>query len=465
METKYDYDLTVIGGGPGGYVAAIRAAQLGLKVAVVEAREVGGTCLNRGCIPTKALLHAAEVYHTVKHSAEYGIMVREVGFDFAKIVVKKDEVVRQLRGGVASLLKSNKVAVINGRGVIADRNTIAVTGGTPRTVTAAKMIIATGSRPSKPPIPGIDGDRVINSDGVMSLTACPEQVVIIGGGVIGVEIATVFNTLGKQVTIVEMMDQILPGTDGEIAQLLRKSLERRGVKIFTGAKVTALKSAAKGTCSFAFGGKTLEAEGDLVIVAIGRHPNTEDIGLEKVGVATERGFIQVNDQLETSVPGIYAIGDVTGKVMLAHVASTQGLVAAANAAGAHRKMRYDIVPSCIYTSPEIATVGLTEAAAVKQGYQIKIGTFPIAGNGKSLIMGVREGVIKMVADKTTGEILGAQLMAPRATDLITEISVAMKLESTIEEVADTIHPHPTVSEIIMEAAHDVEKRCIHKPKR
>jgi dihydrolipoamide dehydrogenase len=465
METKYDYDLTVIGGGPGGYVAAIRAAQLGLKVAVVEAREVGGTCLNRGCIPTKALLHAAEVYHTVKHSAEYGIMVREAGFDFAKIAVKKDEVVRQLRGGVASLLKSNKVAVINGRGVIADRNTIAVTGGTPRTVTAAKMIIATGSRPSKPPIPGIDGDRVINSDGVMSLTACPEQVVIIGGGVIGVEIATVFNTLGKQVTIVEMMDQILPGTDGEIAQLLRKSLERRGVKIFTGAKVTALKSAAKGTCSFAFGGKTLEAEGDLVIVAIGRHPNTEDIGLEKVGVATERGFIQVNDQLETSVPGIYAIGDVTGKVMLAHVASTQGLVAAANAAGAHRKMCYDIVPSCIYTSPEIATVGLTEAAAVKQGYQIKIGTFPIAGNGKSLIMGVREGVIKMVADKTTGEILGAQLMAPRATDLITEISVAMKLESTIEEVADTIHPHPTVSEIIMEAAHDVEKRCIHKPKR
>jgi dihydrolipoamide dehydrogenase len=465
METKYDYDLTVIGGGPGGYVAAIRAAQLGLKVAVVEAREVGGTCLNRGCIPTKALLHAAEVYHTVKHSAEYGIMVREVGFDFAKIVVKKDEVVRQLRGGVAGLLKSNKVAVINGRGVIADRNTIAVTGGTPRTVTAAKMIIATGSRPSKPPIPGIDGDRVINSDVVMSLTACPEQVVIIGGGVIGVEIATVFNTLGKQVTIVEMMDQILPGTDGEIAQLLRKSLERRGVKIFTGAKVTALKSAAKGTCSFAIGGKTLEAEGDLVIVAIGRHPNTEDIGLEKVGVATERGFIQVNDQLETSVPGIYAIGDVTGKVMLAHVASTQGLVAAANVAGAHRKMRYDIVPSCIYTSPEIATVGLTEAAAVKQGYQIKIGTFPIAGNGKSLIMGVREGVIKMVADKTTGEILGAQLMAPRATDLITEISVAMKLESTIEEVADTIHPHPTVSEIIMEAAHDVEKRCIHKPKR
>jgi dihydrolipoamide dehydrogenase len=468
MKAKIDYDLAVIGGGPGGYVAAIRAAQFGLKVALVEERELGGTCLNRGCIPAKSLLHTAEVYHTVQHCAEFGITAREIGFDFAQIAAKKDGVIRQLRGGVESLVKSNGVTVINGRGVIKDPNTVTVEipGETPQIIQTAKIIIATGSRPLQPPIPGIDGDRVITSDGVMQLTNCPEQVVIIGGGVIGVEIGTVFNSLGKAVTIIEMMDNILPGIDTEITQLLRKSLEARGVKIFTDSKVIGLKSvAAKATCTFKSSGKTLEAEGDLVIVAIGRRPNTENLGLEKAGIAMERVFIKVDKRLETSVSGIYAIGDVVGKVQLAHVASAQGMVAAANAAGKNKKMEYKIVPGCIYTSPEIAMVGLTETAAIQQGYQIAIGKFPIASNGKSLIMGVREGLIKVVADKSTGEILGAQIMGPRATDLIAEIGVAMKLESTIEELADTIHPHPTVSEIVMEAAHDVAEVCIHKPRR
>ena len=458
------YNLTVIGGGPGGYEAAIHAAQLGLKVAVVEESEMGGTCLNRGCIPTKSLLHSAEVYNIVKHSAEFGILTEQVDFDYAKIAAKKDAVVKQLRSGVEFLVKSNGGAILSGRGVIKDINTIEVVGRDNQTITTDKMIIATGSRPSKPHIPGLDGSKVLDSDGVLNLTTCPDKVIIIGGGVIGVEFATIFNSLGKEVTIIEMTDMILPTVDIEISLLLRKSLENKGIKIYTGSKVTSVKSESKAVCSFINGGKELCAEGDIVIVAIGRKPNSENLGLENVGIQTERGFIKVNDNLETSINGIYAIGDVTGKVQLAHVASAQGLVAAANTAGQNRKMNYSIVPGCIYTSPEVATVGLTEADALKKGYKVKIGRFPINANGKSMLMGEREGLIKVITDKDTGEILGAHIMGPRATEMISEISVAMKLESTIEEVADTIHPHPTVSEIIMEAAHDaMEGFCINKP--
>lgn len=462
MDNKFD--LTVIGGGPGGYVAAIRAAQLGLKVAVVEEREMGGTCLNRGCIPAKSLLHSAEVYHTAKHSEEFGIMIKDVSFDYAKIALKKDAVVKQLRSGVEFLVKSNGVTFLKGRGVIKDRNTIDVAGKDSQTITTGKIIIATGSRPSKPPIPGIDGNNVLDSDGVLNLTACPDKVVIIGGGVIGVEFATIFNSLGKEVTIIEMMDFILPGIDMEIALMLRKSLENKGVKIYTGSSVTSIKSDIKAVCTFDNNGKEQKAEGDAVVVAIGRKPNSENIGLENIGIETEKGFIKVNDRMETSENGIYAIGDITGKVLLAHVASAQGLVAAANAAGKIKKMDYAIVPGCIYTSPEIATVGLTEAEAIKKGYKIKIGKFPIAANGKSLIMGEKEGLAKIITEMETGEILGMHILGPRATDMISEISVAMKLESTIEEIADTIHPHPTVNEIILEAAHDAEGWCIHKPK-
>lgn len=459
------FNLTVIGGGPGGYVAAIRACQLGLKVAVIEEKQMGGTCLNRGCIPTKSLLHSAEVYHTVKTSSEYGIVSRDVSFDYAKIVAKKDAVVKQLRSGVEFLVKSNGGTIINGQAYIKDKNTIEIRGKNPQTISTEKIVIATGSRPSKPPIPGIDGDKVLNSDSLLDLKTCPDKIVIIGGGVIGVEFATVFNTLGKDVTIIEMIDDILPGVDTEISSLLRKSLEKKGVKIYTNSTVTSIQSNENAKCIFRTNEIEQTVESDIVLIAIGRKPNTEDLGLDNVGIVAEKGFIKVDERLETSVNGIYAIGDITGKVMLAHVASAQGLAAAANAAGKDQRIEYPVIPGCIYTSPEIATVGLTEAEAVSKGYEVKVGRFPVSANGKSMIMGEREGLVKIVTDETTGEILGTHIIGPRATDMIAETCLAMKLESTIEEIANTIHPHPTVSEIIMEAAHDVEGLCVHKPGR
>ena len=455
------YDVVVIGGGPGGYVAAIRASQLGLKVAAIEERNMGGTCLNWGCIPTKSLLHSAEVYHTVKHCSDYGISTGTPSFDYSRIAAKKDSVVKQLRMGVESLVKANGGIIFSGRALIKDKNTIEVKDA--RVISTDNIIIATGSRPSKPPIPGIDGDKVLDSDGVLALTQCPEKVVIIGGGVIGVEFATVFNTLGKEVTIIEMMDFLVPGMDTELSIGLREALENKGIKIFTGAKVTGIESGKSAACLFSSGNDEKKAEGDMVIVAIGRRPNSEYLGLENIGITPERGFINVDDRMETNVKGVYAIGDVTGKVLLAHVASEQGLVASGNIAGRNLRMHYDVVPSCIYTSPEIASVGLTETDAVKKGYRIKVGKFPTAANGKSMIAGEKEGLVKIITDSETGEILGAHIMGPRATDMIAEICVAMKLESTIEEVADTIHPHPTVSEMVMEAAHDVEGVCTHKP--
>jgi dihydrolipoamide dehydrogenase len=459
------YDLAVIGGGPGGYVATIRASQYGLKVALIEERELGGTCLNRGCIPTKSLLHSAEVFNTVKSCSEFGVLAENPSYDYKRIAAKKDAVVNQLRSGVEYLVKSSGAVIIRGKALIKDKNTIEVTGENIKTITADKMIIATGSRPFKPPIPGIDGPKVLTSDEVLNLKSCPDSIIIIGGGVIGVEFATIFNSLGKNVTIIEMLESILPGIDAEISGLMRKSLEQKGIKIFTGAKVTSISSAAKAACVFEQGGKEQRAEGDIVIVAIGRKPNTEGIGLENIGLRTEKGFVKVNDKLETTVDGVYAIGDITGKVLLAHLASAQGLTAAANASGKNHSMSYSIVPGCIYTSPEIAAVGLTEDEAINKGYKIKVGRFPVSANGKSMVMGEREGLAKLITDEATGEILGAHIVGPRATDMIAELCAAMKLETTIEELADTIHPHPTVSEIIMEACHDVQGLCVHKPNR
>ena len=459
----YEFDLAVIGGGPGGYVAAIRASQLGLKVALIEEIHVGGTCLNRGCIPTKALLHSAEVYHCVKHSEEFGIIAREVEYDYQKIAARKDTVVRQLRSGVETLIKKSGAALIRGKGFIKDGHTIEVIGKDRQIISTEKIIIATGSRPAKPPIPGIDGDKVYDSDRVLQSAICPDKVVIIGGGVIGIEFATLYHSLGKEVVIIEMMDHILPGVDFEISERLKKAMEEKGIKLYTGSRVTSLKSDWNAVCYLEHNGNEMSVQGDLIIVAIGRKPNSEELGLENAGIETERGFIKVNDRMETSVKGIYAIGDITGKVLLAHAASEQGLVAAANAAGQAKKMNYAIMPGCIYTSPEIATVGLTEAEAVQAGISVKVGRFQVAANGKSMIMGEKEGLIKIITDAKTGEILGTHIIAPRATDMISEISIAMKLESTIEEVADTIHPHPTISEIIMEASQDVEGLCIHKP--
>ena len=456
------FDLAVLGGGPGGYVAAIRAGQLGLKTVLIEEDQIGGTCLNRGCIPTKSLLQSAGVFQTARHGAAFGITTGPVGFDYAKIAARKDQVVGQLRRGVTQLVKSNGGVIVSGHGTIVDANTITVSGRDAQTVKAAKIIIATGSVPFIPPIPGVDGDRVIDSTKALALTACPASITIIGGGVIGMEFASLFQQLDVPVTVVEMMDEILPGIDTEVARILRKTMERHGCKIHTGAKVTAIASGAQAaTCSFELGGETHTVDSELVLVAIGRRPMAQGIGLENLGIATVKGAIPVNERMETTVPGVFAIGDVTGKIMLAHVASEQGIVAADNAAGGHSHINYGIVPSCIYTHPEIAAIGISEAQALSLGITPKIGRFPVAASGKAMIADEKEGLVKLVSDATTGELLGAQIIGPKATELISGLGVAMTLETTLDEIAHTIHPHPTLSEMIMEAALDASGHSIH----
>jgi dihydrolipoamide dehydrogenase len=449
------YQAAVVGGGPGGYVAAIRLAQLGIKVVLIEKDKLGGTCLNRGCIPTKSLLHSAEVYKTVREAEKYGVTAKDAAFDYLKISGRKDSVVGKLRKGIEYLEKKAGVDVITGTASFVDKNMLAVNNDT---VTAENIIIATGTAPARIPIPGIDSPGVMDSDAVLAMTGCPKSVVIIGGGVIGVEFATLFATLGVKVSIVEMMNEILPTADEEIAGLMRKKLTQEGVEIFTGAKVEKIEPGI--TVHFDQNGKK-SVSGEACIVAIGRRPVTDGLNLEKAGVSTNRGFVVVDDYLKTNVPNIYAIGDVTGKVQLAHVASAQGLVAAHNIAGESRRMRYDIIPSCVYSEPEIASVGLTEEQA-KKLHGVKVGRFATAVNGRSMIMGESAGLVKIITEEKTGEILGCHIMAPRATDMIGEIAAAMRAEGTIEELADTIHAHPTVSEMIMEAAHDVEHMCVHQ---
>lgn len=459
------FEITVIGGGPGGYVAAIHAAQLGKKVALIENREVGGTCLNRGCIPTKAFLHSAEVYKTVKEAAAYGVSTGDVAFDFKAIHARKQKVVSTLVGGVSNLLKANGVTVINGLASFRDRYTLDVTAkdGTVTAIESDKYIIATGSVPSVPPIPGIKNAIVVTSDEALDFTEVPKDIVIVGGGVIGVEIASYLHEFGCKVTIVEMLDKILPPIDDEISSLLRSILEQRGITINTGAKITEFTETG---VKFEKDGKVETLNAEKVLVAIGRRPNSKDLKPENAGIITERGFIPVDARLQTNIDGIYAIGDVTPVATLAHTASAQGMAAADNAAGKVKVMDYSVVPACIYTTPEIACVGLTEKQARETGKNIKIGKFNPSGNGKSLVMGETEGIVKIITDADNGEILGAALMCARATDMISELGLAMKLESDIEEVADLIHPHPTVSEVIMEAAHDVHGMCVHgRPKK
>jgi dihydrolipoamide dehydrogenase len=452
------YDVAVLGGGPGGYVAAIRLAKLGKKAVLIEKDNVGGTCLNRGCIPTKALLHSAEVYEQALHAADYGVSVEGASYDYTKIAGKKDEVVGKLRGGIEFLLKKAGVDVIKGTGVVEAKGKITVDGK--ESVEADDIIIATGSKPSKVPIPGIDSEGVVDSDGVLAFTQAPESLVIIGGGVIGIEFASLFNALGKKVTVIEMLPKILGNVDDDITQRTHTLLKKQGIDIFTSAKVTKIEKGV--TVYFEMDGETKSVKAQTCVVAIGRSPVTSEIGLEALGLKMNRGFVEVDERMKTNVDGIYAIGDITGKAQLAHVASEQGLVAAHNIAGQDKRMRYDVIPACIYTRPEIASVGITEAAAKEKGINVKTGSFLPAANGKSMIAGEQSGIVKVVTDADTGEILGAHLMCHRATDMIAEVCAAMRAEGTIEELSDTVHPHPTVSEMIMEAAHDVHAMCVHK---
>ena len=457
---KRDFDVAVLGGGPGGYECAIRCAQLGLKTALVEARELGGTCLNRGCIPTKALLHGAEIYACAKNGGDFGLITDGLTLKFSQLAAYKDDKVKKLVAGIEALEKAHGVEVVRGFGRLTGPNAMDVGG---RRITYDKLILAMGSAPSRPPVPGMETAHT--SDDVLSATQLPSGAVIIGGGVIGIEFATLFASLGKKVTVIEMMPDILPGCIPEITSKLKALLKKKGVEFILGAKVVEV---VKGrSVRFEKDGVTDERRSATVIVCAGRRPMTRDCGLETIGLATDRrGFIEVDEGLRTAVKDVYAIGDITGKIQLAHVASAQGMVAAANCAGKSQTMRYDRVPACIYTSPEIAWVGMSEEAAKAAGHEVTVGSFNVAANGRSMVMNETTGLIRLIADKADGKVLGCQIMAARATDMIAEIAAVLELGGTVAQLANVIHPHPTVSEIIKEAAHDAEGLCVNAmPKR
>ena len=460
------FEVAVVGGGPGGYVAAIASAQLGMKTVLIEKDSLGGTCLNRGCIPTKSLLHSAETYTSVKEAAELGVFAENITFDYEKVWERKNTVVNRLTKGIESLVRGNKVTLVKGTGVFKDKNTIEVQGESAQTITFDKAIIATGSIPAKIPIPGTELSGVMNSDGFLNMNKLPKSAVIIGGGVIGVEFATILNSFGVDVSIVEMMPEILSGIDGETAAFMRNLLSKKGVRFHLNARVSEIKKEKELVVSYTQEGGEKQEQGEIVILSAGRRPMTEGLGLEALGVRIERGFVCVDDYCRTNIPNIYAIGDVNGKVMLAHAASHQAMVAANNCLGENlKKADFSLVPSCVYTSPEIASVGLTEEKAREKGYHIKVGKFDAVGNGKSLVVGDTNGFVKIVSEEETGEVLGMQLLCNRATDMVGEGLIAIKLESTVEEIASAIHPHPTINEMIMEAAHMTEGHCAHSIKR
>ncbi len=465
--SNYDYDIVVLGGGPGGYIAAIRAAQYGKSVALVEARELGGTCLNRGCIPTKALLHCAEVYEQTANAATFGVDAEGVGYDYARMAAYKTATVDKLVSGIAGLEKAHGVKVIKGFGRLTDAHTMTVAQPSEEemSITFDKLILATGSSPARPPIDGIDGKNVVTSDDILAMDELPESFVIIGGGVIGVEFATLFATLGKAVTVIEMMPSILPGVDADVVRTCLRVLKKKKVAVVNNAKVIKIEGGEEVTVSYELNGAVKTATGACCVVSVGRRAETRGIGLEELGIEMNRAFVNTDAHCRTSIENIYAIGDITGKIQLAHVASAQGLVAAANAAGRDETMDYSVVPSCIYTGPEIAFVGVSEDKAKAQGIEYKVGSYNVAGNGRSMVMGENLGIAKLISD-AEGKLIGAQLMCPRATDMIAELAAAMKLGASVKDIADTIHPHPTVSEVVMEAAHDWEGLCCHAlPKR
>lgn len=460
--------VAILGGGPGGYTAAIRAAQLGAEVTLIEKNVLGGTCLNVGCIPTKVLLHAAEVYRAAKEGELIGLTVGSVDVNWRGLMDRKANVVKTLVDGVAVLMKSHGITVVEGIGTLVSPKEIAVEkkGGARETVQADAIIVATGSEPSVPPIPGFDLDGVITSTEALSLDGLPASVVIVGGGVIGMEFASLFSTFGVQVTVVEMLPEILPMIDGEIVAILKGLLARRGVVFHTTSKVTAV--ARKGdrlAVSVETPEGLLSLDADKVLVSVGRRPVTKGIGLENIGVAMDRARVRVDGTMATSVPGVYAIGDCASKIMLAHVASREGEVAAESIMGRAVTMDYKTVPSAVYTAPEIASVGLGEKEAREQGFQVKIGRFPLMANGKSIIMNEADGMVKYVVDGKYDEILGVHIIGPRATDLIVEGALALRLEATVDEIVTTVHAHPTVGEALMEGAMAVRGEAISLPKK
>ncbi len=460
--------VTIIGAGPGGYVAAIRAAQLGAQVTIVEDQEVGGTCLNKGCIPTKTIIASAGLLDRVRHASEYGIDVPgRVGFHLDAIRERKDKVVSTQVKGVRSLLKSWGVRLVEGRGALLSRTLVRVSkkDGTHQDIEAGKVIIATGSRPARIPSFPFDGVSVITSDEAVQLAAVPGSLLIVGAGVIGCEFAFIYRTFGAEVTVVEMLPRALSTEDEEIASIIAREMKKAKIKLLTNVSVQTMVKEADGlVCTRLSNGQEIKTE--QALVSIGRSMNSEHIGLEAVGVATgKRGEILVNERMETNIPGIYAIGDVTGKILLAHVASHQGLVAAENAAGGDARMDYSVVPSGVFTMPEIGSVGLREDQAVQQGIQYGVGRFQFRGLGKAHAMGEISGMVKILTEKTTDRVIGVHICGAHATDLIQEGALAVRKGVTAKELGTLIHAHPTLAEAVMEAAEDVHGAAIHLPKQ
>lgn len=457
------FDLIVVGAGPGGYVAAIKAAKLGLQTAIVESRDVGGTCLNRGCIPAKAMIHAASLYDEIKRADEFGIVCGDVKVDYEKVVAYKEDTVQKLVSGVEGLFKGNGVTLLRGRGVVhADKRVDVVTEDATTTYSADKIIIAAGSKPVELPLPGMDLDRVITSDALFALREQPESLVIIGGGVIGCEFANAYAYMGTKVTILEGMASIVPNMEKEISQNLKMILKKRGVDIINNAMVQSV-SDDDGARVVHYVQKDEEksVSGQYVLVSVGRAANTQGLFAPDEAPDMERGRITVDGDFQSSIPGIYAIGDAIRGMQLAHTASAQGIVCVEKMMNHAPSIALDVVPTCVYTNPEIASVGLSEDQAKAEGREVLCGKFIMSSNGKSLISHEERGFIKIVADKESHVILGAQMMCARATDMITELATAINQKLTAEAMLETIHPHPTYNEGIGEALEEIVGEAIH----
>jgi dihydrolipoamide dehydrogenase len=461
------YDVLVIGAGPGGYVAAIRSAQLGLKTAIIEKRFMGGVCLNIGCIPSKALLKNADVAHTLRERGkEFGFSFDNLEMDYSTAFERSRKVSDRLVRGVKFLMKKNKIDVHMGAAVLTAKDTVEVTSdeGEKKTLKAKNIILATGSHPFTIPGVELDGEKVVDYENAILRKELPESAAIIGGGAIGVEFATIWNAYGVDVTIIEMLDHLLPVEGDEVGKEIEKAYQKRGINVMTKSKVQGVKSTKSGTeitVATEDGEETVKA--DLTLVAIGFKPNTEGLGLEDVGVKlTDRGFIEVDERMATNVDGIYAIGDVTGKLLLAHVASAMGVVAAENIAGVETvTLDYDMMPRATYCHPQTASFGYTEAQAKEKGYDVEVGEFPFQANGKALGLGDYQGFVKIVVDKKYGEILGAQMVGPDVSELLPELTLAQRYELTAHEIARNVHAHPTLSETLMEAAEAALGKAVH----
>lgn len=459
-----EYDVCILGGGIGGYVAALKAAQKGIRAALIEEKELGGTCLNRGCIPTKSLIYNAKALETIHKVSDWGIKAEGITVDINLLYKRKDEVVEQIRNGVLALLNARRIEIVRGKGIIKDLKHVEVTDeqGKKSIVRYNKLIIATGAQTSRPSFPGSDNAGVVDNEKIFTLNRLPKKLAIIGGGVIGLEFAYIMSVFGVSVTLLEMLPSLLPFADEEIVAILVKSLESKGVKIINAAKVERIDGETpdmKLTYSLQDGEK-YETKFDLILMATGRIPNLECMQSFPLEKNTSRGIL-INSKMETSVPNIYAIGDVTGEYQLAHYAMAQGLVAGENSAGGDVNITNSMVPSCLYGNPEMAWVGLTEEEAKKEYGDVEICRFPYIANGRAVVQGEDEGMVKMVFLPGTGEIVGAHMIGPESSNLISEIVLAMNLEATVQEIALTIHPHPTLSEAIMEAGHLALGEPIH----